>query len=80
VNVVVEASSGVGSISITDTGPGFPMAFFEGGPRPYFTTKSDGTGLGLVVAQRIISDMGGDLELSNVDTGARAEIRFPLLI
>jgi C4-dicarboxylate-specific signal transduction histidine kinase len=77
--VVVKASGGVGSISVTDSGPGFPTAFFEGGPRPYFTTKSDGTGLGLVVAQRIISDMGGDLDLSNVDTGARAVIRFPLI-
>jgi signal transduction histidine kinase len=77
--VVVNAGSGLGSIVVTDTGPGFPTAFFEGGPRPYFTTKSDGTGLGLVVAQRIISDMGGDLELSNASTGAQAVIRFSLL-
>ena len=79
VSVAVRTTRGVGMISVTDTGPGFPPAFFDGGPRPYFTTKSDGTGLGLVVAQRIIDDMGGTLDLGNTNDGARVDVTFPVI-
>ena len=78
VQVAVDVSSGQGVITITDTGSGFPERLLEEGPRPYFTTKPGGTGLGLVVSHRIVADMGGDLKLSNSDSGARAEVSFPL--
>lgn len=79
VSVRVEAVDAEGRVEVTDSGPGFSPAFFEGGPRPYFTTKSGGTGLGLVVAQRITSDMGGKVHWSNSGGGARVTLTFPRL-
>lgn len=77
VSVAVSREDDRGKIDVTDSGPGFPSAFFDGGPRPYFTTKSDGTGLGLVVAQRITTDMGGKVDWSNLKQGARVTLSFP---
>jgi len=46
--------------------------------RPFFTTKSNGTGLGLTVCQKIVSAHGGLMRLSNLDEGGcRAEMIFP---
>ena len=77
VSVSVAQERDCGRIDVTDSGPGFPAAFFEGGPRPYFTTKSDGTGLGLVVSQRITTDMGGKVDWTNIKQGARVSLSFP---
>jgi nitrogen fixation/metabolism regulation signal transduction histidine kinase len=52
-------------VEVSDTGPGFPLdtagRIFE----PYFTTKQKGTGLGMAIALRIISEHGGSLIASN---------------
>ncbi|MGE5198454.1 MAG: sensor histidine kinase [Rhodospirillaceae bacterium] len=45
---------------------------------PFFTTKPHGTGLGLAVAQRILSAHGGTMELEPRNpAGTRAVIRLP---
>jgi signal transduction histidine kinase len=74
VNVLVRSADGGCTIEIEDSGPGFPEDLLKHGPRPYFTTKRGGTGLGLVISQRIITDAGGELTLSNTSTGAKATI------
>lgn len=65
-------------VMITDSGSGFSKDFLKEGLRPYFTTKSDGTGLGLVVSQRIITDMGGELKLLNTNDGGQVQVSFPV--
>lgn len=57
--VRAQASNGQVVLEIADTGVGIPPEtdIFE----PFFTTKDHGTGLGLVVARRIISGHGGTL-------------------
>ncbi len=51
------------TITVTDTGPGIPAAQTEQVFSPFFTTKSEGTGLGLAVASDIARAHGGRLEL-----------------
>ncbi len=56
-------------ISVTDNGPGFPNEIISNELQPYLSTKKDGSGLGLVICQRIINDHGGTFEISNKENG-----------
>ncbi len=67
----VERSSGRGGqrISIADNGPGIlpedlPKIFL-----PFYTTKANGTGLGLAVVQKIVLQHGGTVEARNQPEG-----------
>lgn len=51
------------SISFKDTGPGIPADQLGKIFEPYFTTKAEGSGLGLMIVQRIVRDHGGELEV-----------------
>jgi len=48
-------------ISIKDNGPGIPAELLENMFNPFFTTKPDGTGLGLAVTRKIVEDHGGEI-------------------
>ena len=67
-------------INVEDDGPGLgpdPERLFT----PFYTTKVNGTGLGLSVARRICVAHGGRLTAENVDTGgARFRVVLPALI
>ena len=65
-------------VSIEDEGPGLPAsgALFV----PFFTTKPDGSGIGLSLARLIIEAHAGTVDLENRTdaTGAIATVRLPL--
>jgi signal transduction histidine kinase len=64
---------------IQDLGPGIPEQNLEKIFTPFFTTKKSGIGLGLTLAHRWVSEMGGEIRASNVpEGGARFEIHFPV--
>ena len=44
---------------------------------PYFTTKKDGTGLGLAVVSKIISDHNSAILFNSIKDGAKVEITIP---
>ena len=44
---------------------------------PYFTTKKNGTGLGLAVVTKVISDHNSFIEFNTIDNGAKVEITIP---
>ncbi|MFH1700486.1 MAG: ATP-binding protein [Candidatus Zixiibacteriota bacterium] len=65
-------------ISIDDDGAGFPEKILTEGITPYYSTKKDGSGLGLLICQRIVFDHNGTLNLENKkDGGARVLITLP---
>lgn len=65
-------------IEVCDTGPGFPEDTAGTVFEPYFTTKVKGTGLGMAIALRIISEHGGSLTADNrPGGGARVLVTLP---
>ncbi len=56
-------------ISITDNGSGIPAEALTKIFMPFYTTKANGTGLGLAVVQKIIVQHGGSIEARNQPQG-----------
>jgi PAS domain S-box-containing protein len=67
--VVEGESAGWQRIFISDNGPGIAQTALPKLFRPFFTTKSNGTGLGLAVVQKIIVQHGGHVEVRNCPKG-----------
>jgi nitrogen fixation/metabolism regulation signal transduction histidine kinase len=64
---------------VEDDGPGMPDKIIEEGPAPYYSTKEKGSGLGLIICQRIVYDHGGTMSIENkLEGGARVIITLPL--
>jgi signal transduction histidine kinase len=53
------------TIEISDTGSGISAQNKQRIFEPYFTTKEDGTGLGLAMSAQIIEDHHGQIEISS---------------
>jgi signal transduction histidine kinase len=66
-------------IRFADTGKGIARQAFPQILEPYFTTKTDGTGLGLMIVERIVRNHGGELGIDTVaGSGTIFTIRLPL--
>jgi two-component system, sporulation sensor kinase E len=66
------------SVSFHDTGGGIPQDKMSKLFQPYFTTKSSGSGLGLLIVRRIVREHGGEIEIeSNEGKGVRVTIHLP---
>ena len=64
-------------IVIEDTGAGMDTEELGKIFTPYYTTKADGTGLGLSMAQRILQDHGAGIDVySEKGVGTRFIIAF----
>jgi two-component system sensor histidine kinase PilS (NtrC family) len=53
-------------ISVADTGEGIPAAELAHVFEPFFSTKADGSGLGLALVHRIVQDHGGEIDVRSV--------------
>lgn len=65
-------------ISVTDSGKGINPADLPRIFDPYFTTKADGTGLGLATTQKIIQAHGGRIEAQSGPGGATFIVSLPM--
>jgi len=66
------------TVTVSDTGKGIPPAVLPNIFRPFFTTKGNGTGLGLSLARRIVEDHGGWLEATTeLGKGSQFALSLP---
>jgi len=78
--VIHVGSNGNGEIvvSVRDSGPGFPGGMVERLFEPFFSTKAEGTGMGLAISRSIIEAHGGTLSGENCDNGGACfTVRLP---
>jgi C4-dicarboxylate-specific signal transduction histidine kinase len=79
---LLEIASGVQDgrivLRVSDSGPGVPPSLREKVFDPFFTTRKDGSGIGLSFSHRIIADHGGSLRVGTSRWGgAEFRIEFP---
>lgn len=78
VMIEVEQSDLVTVIRFTDEGEGIPEEIAGRIGEPFFTTKSDGTGLGIMVSKQIIENHSGKVMISSDTNGTCVEVEIPL--
>jgi len=67
-------------VRFTDSGGGMSAENLSRVFEPYFTTKTSGTGLGLLIVRRIVREHGGELSIeSTAGKGLTVTIRLPHL-
>lgn len=68
-------------VEVTDSGSGLPTEDIDTLIQPYFSTKGRGSGMGLAMVHRIVSDHGGSLQFENrVPAGAIVRITLPRVL
>lgn len=77
--VVVAAETVRGQLRLTlrDNGCGIPQEKLTKIFIPFFTTKPQGTGLGLALVHRIVTQHGGTISVSSDDHGTSFTLQFP---
>jgi two-component system nitrogen regulation sensor histidine kinase GlnL len=70
----------VDSIEIEDNGPGIPEDLQETIFLPLVTSKTDGSGIGLTIAQDLVSGNGGLLEFDSRPGSTVFRIRLPAVL
>ena len=65
------------ALNITDNGTGFSKDIIKNITKPYFTTKSKGSGLGLSIVNKIINDHNGSIKFNSNKNDAKVEIILP---
>jgi PAS domain S-box-containing protein len=67
-------------ISFTDTGGGISPENLSRVFEPYFTSKSGGSGLGLLIVRRIVREHGGELAIESTEgKGVTLTVRLPVM-
>lgn len=78
IRIDAASAGGMVRITVSDDGPGFSAEVLDGGIRSFFSTRERGTGLGLAMVRRFARDVGGTVEMANVEPhGARVTLVLP---
>jgi signal transduction histidine kinase len=65
-------------VSISDNGSGISPEMMGAMFEPFHTTKSEGTGLGMLIVRRILREHGGELEMESEESmGTKVTLYFP---
>ncbi|GMA97284.1 ATP-binding protein [Pelosinus sp. IPA-1] len=63
-------------VKVSDTGSGIPLEVMKKIGTPFFTTKEEGTGLGLAVCYRIANRHGAEIAITSGETGTTFSVKF----
>jgi signal transduction histidine kinase len=74
----VAVRDGTLSVVVSDTGPGIPPEIRSDIFKPYFSTKSRGTGLGLALTEKLVGQHRGEIECRTGPGGSSFHLAFPL--
>jgi two-component system, sporulation sensor kinase E len=66
-------------VEIMDTGPGIPPHVLEKIYEPFFTTKENGTGLGLPICRQILREIDGEIKIESGPKGTKVKVCLPLI-
>ncbi|HMO06587.1 MAG TPA: ATP-binding protein [Paracoccaceae bacterium] len=81
IRVILGAADGVARLTVTDTGPGIAADLLPRVTEPFFSTKTqgEGLGLGLAICKAILSEFGGDLTFASAPGGGtEVTVTLPL--
>ena len=78
VEIHTEATADRLVLKLRDNGGGIPLEVLPFIFDPYFTTKSNGTGIGLYMSATILGHMNGSISAANVESGAEFTLTLPL--
>ena len=79
INIEINEINDYIEILIIDNGTGFRNKNLSEVTKPYFTTKKNGSGLGLSIVVKIINDHNGTIDFMNYNNGAKIKITFPII-
>jgi two-component system, sporulation sensor kinase D len=79
--IQVRVSGNYALLIVKDTGEGIPSERMSQIFQPFFTSKETGTGLGLVVCERIVDTYDGEIIINSIPgEGTTVKIFFPICI
>jgi C4-dicarboxylate-specific signal transduction histidine kinase len=77
----IQATQGMGVLSVADTGPGISPETLPHVFEPFFSTREGGLGLGLSLCETLATGMGGQLRAqANAPRGAVFVLTLPLAL
>ena len=65
-------------VDVTDKGPGIPVEIRKEIFVPFFTTRKEGTGLGLPIVKMVVEAHHGSIEVVDTSGGATFRLRLPM--
>lgn len=65
-------------VEVADTGAGIPPELRQNLFKPYFSTKTQGTGMGLALTEKLIGQHGGQVDFESGPQGTTFRITLPL--
>ncbi|MBT2692419.1 ATP-binding protein [Bacillus sp. ISL-55] len=79
IKLVVNEDAGVIHVSVLDNGTGIDEYSLKKIFTPFYTTKTDGTGMGLVISKQIIENHGGEMTVTTQPLKTIFEFSLPAI-
>jgi len=77
IQIFAEGDDDYVTVKVRDTGPGIAFEDLTKVFDPFFTKRSDGTGLGLTIVHRIIDEHDGHIEVDSTNEGTEFTVTLP---